>query len=384
MIETLSHPAQSAEFLSRLHDGELAPDEAVAFESHRRECEECRAAVADYEGALAAYRETAVTPHASDLSARILRKIRTASPSRRPFGVMFGIDVRWAGVLAAALLVVIIGAPVFRHRTVASPEEAPSGSRPPIPAYVLDTEEPKPAPARADADRPARMKAAPNNAAPPSAPAAAAPEAREFAIAPPSTSTSTLPSSDAQPRDEIASTLTRSNAAQEGKSAPPPAPAAPSLQAAAPAQAQAPASAAKESTSSSSLADRRRSASAPVGGEAGAGADEAAPTIEVKLVIQSADGGSETPEILRTPTDERLAALRGRKYLLVVEPGGRVVAAEEQPARGKLAKDANDKTEEVDAERAAQMRSLSESLMRELVFQAGDRSRRILVTVSVR
>ena len=30
MIETLSHPAQSAEFLSRLHDGELPPAEAAA------------------------------------------------------------------------------------------------------------------------------------------------------------------------------------------------------------------------------------------------------------------------------------------------------------------------------------------------------------------
>ena len=119
MIETLSHPAQSAEFLSRRHDGELAADEAAAFEAHRLECAECQASVAEFENALAAYRSAPVPPHASDLSARILRKIRATSPSRRPFGVMFGIDVRWAGALAAALLVVIIGAPVFSRREMA-------------------------------------------------------------------------------------------------------------------------------------------------------------------------------------------------------------------------------------------------------------------------
>ena len=145
MIETLSHPAQSAEFLSRRHDGELAADEAAAFEAHRLECAECPASVAEFEDALAAYRSAPVTPHASDLSARILRKIRATSPSRRPFGVMFGIDVRWAGALAAALLVVIIGAPVFSRREMRAPETA--AERPasaPIPAYVLDAEEERP------------------------------------------------------------------------------------------------------------------------------------------------------------------------------------------------------------------------------------------------
>ena len=146
MIETLSHPAQSAEFLSRRHDGELAAEEAAAFEAHRLECAECQASVAEFENALAAYRSAPVPPHASDLSARILRKIRATSPSRRPFGVMFGIDVRWAGALAAALLVVIIGAPVFSRREMRV-EPATAAERPssPIPAYVLDAEEERPA-----------------------------------------------------------------------------------------------------------------------------------------------------------------------------------------------------------------------------------------------
>ena len=70
---------------------------------------------------LAAFRSRRRRRAAADLSARILRKIRAQSPSRRPFGVMFGIDVRWAGVFVAALLVVLISAPA----AAASPRRAP-------------------------------------------------------------------------------------------------------------------------------------------------------------------------------------------------------------------------------------------------------------------
>ncbi len=179
MIETLSHPAQSAEFLSKLHDGELSPAEAAAFESHRRECPECRASVAEFEGALAAYRSAPVPPHASDLSARILRKIRAASPSRRPFGVMFGIDVRWAGALAAALLVVIIGAPVFRRAPQDKRAVPPATSLPaPIPAYVLDAEEERPKQKQNEANRAPRKEAAPKAEAAPPKSAADDPTAR--------------------------------------------------------------------------------------------------------------------------------------------------------------------------------------------------------------
>ena len=53
-----SHPARSAEFLSRLHDGELSPAERAHFESHRAHCAECRAAAAEFEAALALYRSS--------------------------------------------------------------------------------------------------------------------------------------------------------------------------------------------------------------------------------------------------------------------------------------------------------------------------------------
>ena len=153
MIGPCPIPRSPPEFLSRLHDGELESAEAAAFDSHRRECPECEAAVADFERALAAYRSAPVSPHASDLSARILRKIRATSPSRRPFGVMFGIDLRWAGALAAALLVVIIGAPVFSSRKAKPgivPAPPPPPASAPIPAYVLDAEEERPAEKRAE------------------------------------------------------------------------------------------------------------------------------------------------------------------------------------------------------------------------------------------
>jgi hypothetical protein len=378
MIETLSHPAQSAEFLSRRHDGELTPAEAAAFEAHRRECPECEGSVADFERALAAYRSAPVTPHATDLSARILRKIRAASPSRRPFGVMFGIDVRWAGALAAALLVVIIGAPVFSGRKLKpsiGPATPPAPASAPIPAYVLDAEEERPVEKRAEARQAAPPPAAPRSAQParPSADDAAGDFGKDRAQGARENETrrdelaATSPVNADKP-DQVAAVQERSmSATSEAKA--PFAPAPPSQPQQAGATEQTP-----------GLAARRRSASAPVGAEAGAGAEGTASTVEVKLVIQPADGGGEAPEIVSTPSDDRLAALRGRMYLLVLEPGGRVIAVEEQPAGGKLAKDAKEKAEEADAQTSARMRS-AESLLRELVFRPGDRSRRLVVAV---
>jgi hypothetical protein len=375
MIETLSHPAQSTEFLSRLHDGELPPPEAAAFEAHRRECEECRTAVAEFETALQAYRAAPVTPHASDLSARILRKIRATTPARRPFGVTFGIDLRWAGVLAAALLVVIIGAPVFSRKAPTIPPapqnesaSARSGSAP-IPAYVVDEEAPQAAEKKANippslgAQSSAR---APKTVAPaaPAAPAVA--ESREnaagFAAAKPE-----APAAVAQSRRDES----RPVEADDVKAKPEPAPPA-ELDAAAP---SAGASASKEV--GGVLADRRRSAAAPQGGEAGGGPEE--PVVAVKLLIHPADGEGAPPDLARTPADERLAGLRGRTFLLLVEGNGRIRSVEERtPHRNKLEKD---KARESDDLEGARTRSAEESALREIVFQPSDRSRRLLVTV---
>jgi hypothetical protein len=110
------HPARSPEFLSRLHDGELDAAECARFEAHRAHCSECRDAAAQLEEALVFFRSARPGPAAPDLSARILRRLRAGTPRRRPFGRLFGIDLRWAGAFAAALLAVIIGSSIVLER----------------------------------------------------------------------------------------------------------------------------------------------------------------------------------------------------------------------------------------------------------------------------
>ncbi len=363
MISTEIHPAESAEFLSRLHDGDLEPAEAAAFESHRAECADCRASVAAFERALSAYREAPVPPVASDLSARILRKIRATTPSRRPFGVTFGIDVRWAGVLAAALLVLIIGAPVFSRHPFARTPAAPPRPAAPVPeaisAYVVDAAE---APRAADEVAPAAPPAAELRAPPKVAPAAPArpprvaesrrEESRQepgFAAPPPA----------AAPREDAAAA--RPDAAGNV------APAGPEADS----DSRAAGRLAKENAPS--LRARRPSASAePPGVEAGqAGALEA--RLEVRLAIRAIDGEGTAPGVLRTPPDDRLAPLRGREFVLLVETGGRVRSVEERPER--KAKD------EASAAPAPSSTEDPGAVLRELVFQPGDRSRRLTVLV---
>ena len=349
MSATALHPAASSEFLSRLHDGELAPAEAAAFESHRSECAECRASVAEFERALSAYREASVAPAASDLSTRILRKIRATSPSRRPFGVMFGIDVRWAGLLTAAILVVIIGAPVFSRRTtVQAPPRPASG---PIPAYVLDAGEERAAgSAAAPAPPRAEVRAAPKPEAPAAKTLPREPARKEepaFAAAPPDGA-----------RDNAA-------AAKEAPEIPaPPAPLAGS---------QLTSADAKEAAAS--LRARGQTASAPVGGEGrAAGSAEGSPS--VRLTIQAIDGQGTAPDLVDSPSDERLAALRGREFVLLVESGGRVRAVETRPTENKLVKD-----KAADAVAAPAPPDTADVVLRELVFHPGDRSRRLAVAV---
>lgn len=107
-----THPARSPDFLSRLHDGELSPAERAHFESHRAHCGECRRAAAEFEAALALYRSSRPSPASPDLAARILRRLQTGAPPRRSFGPGFGIDLRWAGAFAAAVVAAIIGSSI--------------------------------------------------------------------------------------------------------------------------------------------------------------------------------------------------------------------------------------------------------------------------------
>jgi hypothetical protein len=335
MTDTL-HPARSADFLSRFYDGELAPADRESFAVHRAGCAECREAADAFAAALAAFRASPTVPPAADLSARILRRIRAQSPSRRPFGVMFGIDVRWAGVFIAALLVVLISTPlVLRLPQVGAARPVALSAR------IVDA----PAPANAPAPEPRRAAKA---EAP--APAASAP-------APVLLGRATEPAA-ASARAEAApqKPAIREAPADEEKNryAPGPAPAAAVAQAAPSA--------------------RSRMAADASGGEAAAGAGVAAEPSEAvaRLSVRPFDGEGPAPALLSRPRDARLAGLRGLEFILTVEAQGRVRAVQASSGNGILSQ----RTPRPSDDAAA-----AGDPLRDLRFAPGDRPRRLLVRV---
>jgi hypothetical protein len=326
-----NHPASSVEFLSRLHDGEVPDPERIAFDEHRKSCSECRAAAEGFEASLAALRASDVIPTPADLSARILRKIRSQSPSRRPFGVMFGIDVRWAGLLVAGLLAVLLSAPLVLRssRPVAA-------MRPPISATLIEP--------------PAETKAAGVAQAPAS-------EARRQAAA-------------AVPRTAGVSGDFAERAAPPEKTAALEAPVDDEQRRFAPAPATAEAGRAPAKPS------RPRTAAAePLGGEAGAAADlSVAVRPPVRLLVTSLDGEGEAPAIVDGPDASRLSELRGREFVLTVEASGRVRSIEPSVANGFVAAP-NAKTRSSDAAVSGF------GPLQGLRFAPGDRPRRLAVRV---
>jgi hypothetical protein len=328
-----NHPASSVEFLSRLHDGEVPADEKAAFEDHRKSCADCRASADAFEASLAAFRSSDVVPTPADLSARILRKIRAQSPSRRPFGVMFGIDVRWAGLLVAGLLAVLLSAPLVLRRS--NPALAP---RPPISATLVEAPvEPKTLDRREAApalggSRPAAPVAAP--------PAKAAPE---IAAAP-----------NAAPLEKSEKRAALEAPADDEKRRFAPAPAAAQAQ-----RAPAPSS-------------RSRSAPEPVGGEAGSAAEDAlAGRPPLRLIVTPLDGEGEAPAIAVGPDMSRLSEYRGREYVLTVEASGRIRSIEPSVANGYVAPNTTSRPSSV----------ALPGPLQELRFAPGDRPRRLAVRV---
>ena len=169
-----THPARSADFLSRLHDGELTAAERAHFESHRAHCAECRAAASEFERALSLFRASTTSPPSSDLAARILRGLESTTRRWPPFGVVFGINPKWAAAFSTALIAVIIGSAVMlqrdRIRSVAARET-------PIPVVLQPQAAPPPAPAppkeAARLDRPPAARAPSADVRKPAAPAPA-------------------------------------------------------------------------------------------------------------------------------------------------------------------------------------------------------------------
>jgi hypothetical protein len=378
---TATHPAESLELLSRHHDGDLSAAEREAFETHLAECADCRAAADAFERSLAAFRTAPEAPVPTDLSARILRKIRAQSPSRRPFGVMFGIDIRWAGVFMAALLVAII-APVLlsSKRELARPASAPAAPPDSLTAYVVEAEGDKAAQEKRDAlanELRDGAKAAPRGVAKesPKIAAKAAPESNAGG-----TGRAAQAPSDAAAAEEPKTRERRQEpaSASAGGALDRPVPQAP-----APLAAAAPSEAAAQKKSegardgapvAAQQAAPRRSVAAPdrIGGEAGFSAREEAQSAEVRIDVRALDSDGAAPDVEQTPAADRLRALRGREFVLVVEADGFVRSVEpahREDERNKLLK-------EKDAEAAA-----GDTVLRELRFRATGRPRRVLVQV---
>src|SRR5262249_42713653 len=136
-------PARSADFLSRLHDGELTAAERAHFESHRAHCAECRRAAAEFEAALSLFRVSRTSAPPEDLSARILRRLQASTPPRRRFGIVHGINLKWAAGFAVALIASFVGLSVILERESARKALL---RETPIPILLQKGEKPAPPP----------------------------------------------------------------------------------------------------------------------------------------------------------------------------------------------------------------------------------------------
>lgn len=341
-MRTATHPARSPEFLSRLHDGDLTAAERAHFESHRAHCGECRHAAAEFEAALSLFRSSRTSPAGPDLAGRILRRLQAATPRRRPFGVFYGIDLRWAAAFAAALIAMIIGSAVVMRQT---PPRVPTG-----PTSIPVTPEGSQSRERED-DRARQNSRA---SAPPKAPA---------------------PSAGAAPAREEAKD--RGAAAVE--------PAAPERAAAAnpeePAREQGAKAVASAKEESEKLAAFRKREEAsgrissrdePSGGERSAAtapdfAPNAAAAPPLVFEITPIDGEGSPPMKIAEP---RLSAeYRDRQFILVVGVDGRVLNV--LPALSD---------ERRDADQQSAATGIPEAL-KDLRFEVGNRPRRLLLSL---
>ena len=352
MSNLSAHPARSPEFLSRLHDGDLEAGERAQFESHRAHCSECRDRAAEFETALSFFRSSRTGPAPPDLSSRILRKLQASNRRRSPLGVSFGIDLKWAGAFAAALIAVIVGSSIViqrEARPTARPDstisvvlqkkaatiEKERGAQAPAPERVGSDAKPA-------ADEAGRVSKLQRRSAPPA-------ESREetAAYAPePRASKPRDQSSEAdRTLDKIAAADSRSNerpAARAKKealrevaaAAPPPAP---------------------------------RGEAQGGEGAANAVADSAAAVMQLR-VIAVADGQGSAPDVVNADHVALTTADRG-EYVLVIRPDGSVASAERS-------EDKKTKALRKDAAAAGAPGELWR-----LKFRPGDHPRRLVVRV---
>ncbi|HYB54028.1 MAG TPA: hypothetical protein VEG84_09190, partial [Thermoanaerobaculia bacterium] len=326
-MNALPHPARSAEFLSRLHDGDLTAAERAQFESHRAHCAECRNTAFDFEAALSLYRSSRPRPASEDLSARILHKLQRSNRRRIPLGGSVALNLRWAGAFAAAILAAIIGFSVVARqesRRLAAREVAA------VPVTIDG---------KLQANEAASNKMSEIAAAKPAAPPISRPQ--------PQASLEKPAALDKDQRGGRSDSLRKESGTGGDVNQPPayaPAPAAPPALAAKAPAANEPSAADKKTLSVSSGAAAENSFArdgasaqrhanivvAPIEKQGGEGSSVASPvqdldeeTRPVRLVLTAADGGA-TPEAIGDAKVILPPGERGHEYLLVVDAQGRV------------------------------------------------------------
>lgn len=315
------HPGRSAEFLSRLHDGELDPGERAHFEAHRAHCAECRRAALEFEDALSLFRSARSRPPQADLAGRILRKIQTSSRPRAPFSLRFRTDLGWVALLLTGIFAVLLSTPlaVRREEPPVVPQTAPpsdvAASAPVSPAVPQATEETD----QLSSQRERRARPAP----------------------PPASSAET-----SSPRPEESASVPPSIAAERKKD----------------------------------LADARadesdrvepRPAFAREPGRAGAtqteeSVDAAAPARPLHLSFEAIDGHGPAPALLSESRMAMPASYRGHEFILLIDSQGKVSEVQPGPA-GRAVK-----------QETARLAAAAPAALSELRFQPANRPRRLL------
>jgi hypothetical protein len=310
------HPGRSAEFLSRLHDGDLDAAERAHFEAHRAHCAECRRAALEFEDALAMFRSARSKPPQPDLAARILRKIQTSSHARAPFSRRFRMDLGWAALVLTGIFALLLTTPIAIRR-----DEAP-----------ILVSLPTPATAPVSSDRAAQ--AAPQ----------AAPEKDRLSRDAPAR------------RDRPASVAPPPPASNVSSPAEPPAPA--------------PAIAVEEKeydaqAGGAATSERRPALAAKVGraGEAST-SRAAAPAAPLRLRIESIDGYGAAPPLLSSERIAWPASFRGHEFILNVDSQGNV--SEVGPGRPPERREAQ------------AVPATAPTALSKLRFEPGNRPRRLL------
>lgn len=414
-----SHPARSPEFLSRLHDGELSPAERAHFESHRAHCVECRSSAAEFEAALSLYRSSIPAPAAPDLASRILRKLQANASRRQRFGPTFGIDLRWAGAFAAAVVAAIVGSAIVAQNESRQRVAARVAS---VPVSLESAPAPAAPPPAAAADSPAEEHAE-HSAAEPSFRARAGretPKREELAKEKKDVqalaaggrantqngNTGALDERTAENRSgnllDYAETDASKQAPSSAAAAAPPAQSGArekgQVQDKGQIQTQAAMKSAGAPRAEAPAVERRQDAfaaqqAAPrdtdrAGGEgAAAPADQLRPAVStpVRLVVSPLDGISFTPNLIVESAADVPVSLRGQKFIVLVDTAGRVREVGPWPkARASSPPPQNQPSppqEQARGQKSLARAKDADSPLRALRFQAGDAPRRLLVRV---